>query len=212
LESGCCRSAVAAWQMCPHDTDLAAASSSNWAHGAGCVSAVVPGTVLTNLLRNGTFAGITDPYIDMDLAKIPDVAETGKPFYTRVYRTDLSPQIAASGCCRAGGAGGRLWLHLRGTSYFATVFVNGKAVSPVQSPNQTRLAGMYHRWSFDLDHVAHAAVAVRVEPPEFCGRRDCANKTCAKCSCGQGGDHEIAKNAAMMQFTQVSTQAISCCL
>jgi hypothetical protein len=195
--------------MCPHDTDLAAASLSSWAAGhPGCISATVPGTVLANMLRNGTFEGITDPYIDMDLGKIPDVNTTGKAFYTRVYRTVLTPppsqQQAAAGSSAAEleGGSGRLWLHLRGISYFATVFVNGRVVAPVQAPSQTRLAGMYHRWSFDLGRVSSAAVAVKVEPPEFCGRRNCADKPCAKCSCGQGGDHEIAKNAAMMQFTQ----------
>ena len=202
-------SRVTAWEMCPHDTDLAAASLSSWAAGhPGCISATVPGTVLANMLRNGTFEGITDPYIDMDLGKIPDVNTTGKAFYTRVYRTVLTPppsqQQAAAGSSAAEleGGSGRLWLHLRGISYFATVFVNGRVVAPVQAPSQTRLAGMYHRWSFDLGRVSSAAVAVKVEPPEFCGRRNCADKPCAKCSCGQGGDHEIAKNAAMMQFTQ----------
>ena len=201
-----CRNTVTAWEMCPHDTPLDAASTAGWASSAGCINAVVPGTVLANMLRNGTFAGVTDPFIDMDLAKIPDINSTGKPFYTRVYRTEISAAETIGADCRAAsgtGAGkSRLWLHLRGISYFATVFVNGKVATPVQAPNQTRLAGMYHRWSFDLGPVSSAAVAVKVEPPEFCGRRDCKDKACAKCSCGQGGDHEIAKNAAMMQFTQ----------
>lgn len=98
----------------------------------------------------------------------------------------------------------RVWLHLRGVSYFATVSINSVAVSPVQAPATTRLQGMFHRWSFDLgrlpDLAREVVVAVRVEPPEYPGGgcHACDHPPCVPC--GQGGDHQIARNAAMMQF------------
>ena len=150
-----------AWKMCPGDTALPEASRTGFST-SGCVNAVVPGTVLTTMLENGTFADVHDPYWEMDLAKLPDINATGKEYYTRVFRTELAPPDN-------GVDSGRFWLHLRGVSYFATVYVNGKAASPVQAPDKERLAGMYHRWSFDLGRVsAPVAVAVLIEPPEFC--------------------------------------------
>ena len=47
-----------------------------------------------------------------------------------------------------------------------------------------------------------ATVAVLVEPPEFCGRGGADRCKGVHGSCGQGGDHAMAKNAASMQFTQ----------
>eukprot|EP00038_Savillea_parva_P009082 m.181113 g.181113 ORF g.181113 m.181113 type:complete len:1092 (+) comp15169_c0_seq1:273-3548(+) len=105
----------------------------------------------------------------------------------------------------------RLWLHLRGVSYTATVYINGMAQQPVEAPaGTTRLQGMFHRWSFDLGTVAAMGVdsdseyivAIRVEPPTYPGSscRPCAHPPCTPC--GQGGDHQIARNAGMMQMTQ----------
>lgn len=109
------------------------------------------------------------------------------------------------------GADPRVWLHLRGISYYATVYLNGAAITPVQAPTTSRLQGMYHRWSFDLGKLsaltqlqgtAAPTMSVRVEPPEYVGAGCHACKDPPCLPCGQGGDHQIAKNAAMMQFTQ----------
>ena len=56
---------------------------------------------------------------------------------------------------------------------------------------------MFHRWVYPLKLGVSAAendaiaFAVLVKPPDYVG----------KPNCGQGGDHEIAKNAAVMQYT-----------
>jgi hypothetical protein len=190
------------------------------------------------MLANGTyFPGVTDPHYDRDLTKIPDISVTGKDFYTWTYRRDITRDLEALALAHIsqdntdnsndnGNDNGndartafvsssydpRVWLHLRGICYFATVFVNGKAMTPVQSPGVTRLQGMFHRWSFDLGLLpalsrsnsagSSVVVAVRVEPPEFPGAacKPCSDPPCVPC--GQGGDHQIARNAAMMQFTQ----------
>ena len=51
-----------------------------------CISAVVPGTVLTSLLANGTY-NFTDPYFETNLASIPDINTTGPDAYTFFYST-----------------------------------------------------------------------------------------------------------------------------
>ena len=57
--------------------------------------------------------------------------------------------------------------------------------------------GMFHRWVYPLEMGLGAsqndaiAFAILVKPPDYVG----------KPNCGQGGDHEIAKNAAVMQYT-----------
>jgi mannosylglycoprotein endo-beta-mannosidase len=205
------------WQACPGTTPLASASRAGYrADPSECFDALVPGTVLRSMIANGSFfprvRTVDDLYMDDNLKTIPDINSTGKAFFTRVFRVEITEQHLPA---ETEAADGQLWLHFRGVSYFATVFVDGQAVSPVQSPGATRLAGMFHRWSFDLGSVAAlrarrgadssaplASVAVLVEPPEFCGRGGADRCGGVKGSCGQGGDHEIAKNAAMMQFTQ----------
>lgn len=191
-----------------------------------------------------------DVYFDENLRRIPDISVAGKAFYTWTYRKELAPLLlklnldrdrrsaayaaAASVNSDRGGAsarsdradvvdgsdGGRVWLRLRGVSYFATVYVNGVAVSPAESPNTHRLQGMFHRWSFDLGKLSEIAglakseggfaVAVRVEPPEYpgAGCTKCADPPCTPC--GQGGDHQIARNPAMMQFMQGNEARRTC--
>ena len=57
--------------------------------------------------------------------------------------------------------------------------------------------GMFHRWVYPLEMGLSTsqndaiAFAILVKPPDYVG----------KPNCGQGGDHEIAKNAAVMQYT-----------
>jgi len=230
------------WVVCPGTVSLEAASRPTFSHTLthhACYSAVTPTTVLASMLLNGSFfPNVTDPFFDDNLARIPDISTVGKPYYTRVFRREITaqdvsvllskwlPAAAASrlssaaaeyrsiSCCvqvdrhaSSDSSGGRLLLHLRGVNYFASVFVDGKAVSPIQSRiNNTargktagRLAGMYHRWSFDLgdlglgrslvdrrnDRSPLFTVAVLVEPPEFCGRGGPARCKGVKGSCGQ---------------------------
>jgi mannosylglycoprotein endo-beta-mannosidase len=45
----------------------------------GWMPAVVPGTVLTNLVQNGVYP---DPYVAQNNDQIPDIFVTGRDFYT----------------------------------------------------------------------------------------------------------------------------------
>ena len=57
------------WTMCPAAVDPAVASTAQFARSqnaaaASCIAAVVPGTVLTSLLANGSYFPFADPYYD----------------------------------------------------------------------------------------------------------------------------------------------------
>eukprot|EP00041_Stephanoeca_diplocostata_P002316 m.25464 g.25464 ORF g.25464 m.25464 type:complete len:1144 (+) comp13183_c0_seq5:141-3572(+) len=94
------------------------------------------------------------------------------------------------------------WLTLRGVSYRAQVFSDGHHLFPVEAIDQATdhdAVGMNHRWTYNLEWklgnshvgVTHHGIAVVVHPPDFPG--DASQG-------GQGGDHQIARNAAMMQY------------
>eukprot|EP00051_Salpingoeca_urceolata_P015589 m.202923 g.202923 ORF g.202923 m.202923 type:complete len:1050 (-) comp18444_c0_seq3:44-3193(-) len=163
---------------------------------AECMEAVVPGTIMTSLLANGTFPGIRDPFVDDNLARLPDINTTGKAFYTFIYHTDITPSVLTAASRIASTA----WLELRGVSYRARVFVNGEEVVPEQAtPAIPHAAGMFHRWSYKLGNLQDllkgapvVGVAILVEPPDHPG---------SVAHGGQGGDHSMAKNAAAIQFT-----------
>jgi hypothetical protein len=62
--------------------------------------------------------------------------------------------------------------------------------------------GMFHRYRFELPKGLPQAntLAILVSPPDFYG---CASSSCAVKGqpFGQGGDHEIARNGPMMEYT-----------
>lgn len=83
-----------------------------------CMPAVVPGTVLTSLVANGTFAPITDLFYEDSLRQIPDINDTGAEFYTFVYRTTFQVSHMRASCradLQQPNFPVRLWLNLRGT-------------------------------------------------------------------------------------------------
>jgi len=51
-----------------------------------CIEAIVPGTVLTSSLANGTFAPInlSNVYMDDNISSLPDIASVGPEFFTFV--------------------------------------------------------------------------------------------------------------------------------
>jgi mannosylglycoprotein endo-beta-mannosidase len=152
-----------------------------------CVPAVVPGTVLTALLANGTFAGVTDPWVDDALQRIPDISVTGVDFWTFYWTTSIV--VPAAGCA---GDASTLALILPQLNYRATVLVGGAEVLPVGGGG-ARAAGMFARATYALGAVGAlvgaTSLAVRIAPPDHAGN---ASNTCK--GCGQGGNHQIARD------------------
>jgi hypothetical protein len=151
-----------------------------------CFPAVVPGTALVSMLENNMFPGVTDPYYDEDLKKIPDIYDSGKALYTYYWHASLNISQFAKTTTP-------LLIFVRSLNYRANFFHGGKEVFPEQN-HEEAAAGMFHRWSYPIlrDNADDGMVsfAILVSPPDFVG----------KPNCGQGGDHEIAKNAAIMQY------------
>jgi len=139
--------------------------------------ATVPGTVLTTLLNNKL---VPDPFWGMNNARIKDIYDTGRDYYTYWFVKDFT-QAAATG-------GNQVYLNFRGVNYSCEVYLNGKKVN-----KQTHF-GMFLRHTYNiaglLNKTGKNRLAVLVYPPDPVGN---ANG-------GQGGDGQIAKNVGL-QYT-----------
>jgi hypothetical protein len=84
----------------------------------------------------------------------------------------------------------QLHLSFRGINYRASVYLNGQLLS-----NSSNSSGMFLTREFDItefiNHVDENFIAILVLPPDFVGKPG-----------GQGGDHQIARNGAIMQVEQ----------
>ena len=220
------------WTGCRDSGQSGAAVSSS---GFSCESAgdalplrAVPGTALNNLILNGTFPGIEDPYLDDNLAKLPDlnVSTTRKSAHdandsAAPPLTSTAPPLTRRIVLRAAGnfytlwwrtsfsiagdgkscAGERLWLHLRGINYRARIFLNGE-----QLELPTEVSGMFQRFSFDATKLAKLGgaenvLAILVKPPDVVGWADQPVPGGAHPG-GQGGDHGMAQMGPVMQYTE----------
>ena len=134
--------------------------------------AVVPGTVLTTMLKNGQ---VPDPFFGMNNEKIKDIYDTGRDFYTYWFVNDFQKKKQP---------GEQVWLHLRGVNYSCDVFLNGKKVNP------KRHYGMFLRQTYNVTDLLSAdgknRLAVIVFPVDPVGNPNG----------GQGGDGMIARNVA----------------
>lgn len=140
-------------------------STSNWK------PAVVPGTVLTTMVKNGEQP---DPFFGMNNNAIPDVYTTGPDFYTYWFVKEFTENAAP---------GDITWLHLRGVNYSCDVFLNG------QKLNAKTHVGMFLRQSYNVTRYikkGNNRLAVIVRPSDEPGNPNG----------GQGGDGTIAKNVA----------------
>jgi mannosylglycoprotein endo-beta-mannosidase len=186
----------------------------------------VPGTALVNLVLNGSFPGVVDPYLDTNLAMFPDVSgvcpwiatksghcpwkgndtAAGRSFYTFWWRTEFTVE-------EGGASGEHFWLHLRGINYRVSVFLNGVELS-AESPMPTsgdpeqrtvEVAAMYHRFVFDASTALKSGagtknvLAILVKPPDAVGTSDQPGFLLGG---GQGGDHGMAQNGAVMQYAE----------
>lgn len=146
------------------------------------IEAVVPGTVLTTLLKNGLpghFSPGFDPYFGKNSRSIPDISEQGyADFYTYWFYTKFETPAVADG--------GRVWLYLRGINYSADIYLNGVQLKSADNifldeprPRETELRGMFLRNAFDVTELVNqrdgaasgetqnalSALAILVNPP-----------------------------------------------
>lgn len=174
---------------------------------SACLRMKVPGTILTGLLSNNTFAGLgvandDSLWFESNLNLLPDIANVGKKYYTYWYRTTLPPNPP-----NCPSQSSRRRLALDGINYRARVVVNGDIVA-----DTTDVAGMFKRHHLPLvpqqkqysgtnksatatearASATYASVlAILVLPLDFPG---------SGLHGGQGGDHQIARNAASSQY------------
>ena len=124
----------------------------------GWTEAIVPATVLTNLVEQNVYP---EPYYGQTnkLANnhIPDLAKVGREFYTYWFRTEFIVPDKFKGK--------RIWLEPMGINYRAEVWVNGYMIG--------QMAGMFNSQPFDItDRVKPgqmAALAIRVYPIDVPG-------------------------------------------
>lgn len=143
----------------------------------GWQKAIVPGTVLSSLVANGT---MPDPFWGMNNEEIPDIYDTGRDFYTYWFATDFEEEKPRDGQ--------QVWLTFRGINYSCDIYINGSKV------NSEPFKGMYLRKKFNitalLSQNGNNRLAVVVYPPDVVGNPNG----------GQGGDGQIAKNVGL-QYT-----------
>ena len=134
----------------------------------GWMPAVVPGTVLTNQLKNKQ---IPDPFYGMNNERIPDIAKVGRAYYTYWFVTDFKEQPAKDEL---------VWLQFRGVNYSYIAYLNGHRLNDVPS------SGMFLRTQYNitpwLAPDGRNRLAVIVYPPDSVGTPNG----------GQGGDGLIA--------------------
>ena len=157
--------------------------------GAQCYPAKsFPSTVLTNLIENNVFPGVTleNVYKDDQLANLPDIAVVGPDFYSYTFTNVVTG--------------------LKCDKSFALRFhgINFRSIVRMGGVKSGETAGMFVVSTFDVPADALVAdngagqglcslsIEVDVSPPDFPG--DASGG-------GQGGDHEIARNGAVTQFS-----------
>jgi mannosylglycoprotein endo-beta-mannosidase len=145
------------------------------------------------MLQSGMFAPINldNVYTDENLSLLPDMAVTGAEYYTYTYKN-----TAEVNCDDVKGTGddddGQWKLRLNGVNYRSVITVGGTELG--------HTVGMFSTHTFDVPSSAFATsgdvcslnLEVLVSPPDQVG--DASQG-------GQGGDHEIARNGPVTQFS-----------
>ncbi|MDB6019537.1 MAG: csxA 3 [Pedosphaera sp.] len=150
--------------------------------------AMVPGTVLNSLVKNGVYP---EPYFGLNNAYeqklIPDLSETGPEFYTYWFRTEFTVPDSFKQK--------QVWLQFDGINYRAEIWLNGKHLGD--------MVGMFRRGIFDVTTVLNFgganALAVLVHPVDKPGGFRQKDKTApATGEKRNGGDGEIGRNTTML--------------
>ncbi|WP_206170492.1 glycoside hydrolase family 2 protein [Flagellimonas maritima] len=179
------------WQMAPDSLvsdngELIAQSDYN---SKDWLSAIVPGTVLTSLVANGS---MPDPYYGLNNKRgkgdIPDIYDKGREYYTYWFRTTFDfPEDKE---------GERTWLGFEGINYIAQVYLNGKKLGNIK--------GMFVTKEFDVTDVMKKekenVLAIRIEPVEHPGTEMSRfNKRTSKMvENANGGNGELGKDVTML--------------
>ena len=159
------------------------------------MNATVPGTVLSNLLQNNSFSSLLsdsqNPFCDEELKKLPDISDIGSDFYTFWYIGETGEHANTVQSTTT-----QTFINIHGINYKGIYAVNGHSGSNSFSP------GMFHRENIDVTNVWREKIpnlfGALIFPPDDVGK---PIKACKPKNCGQGGDHGIAKNGAIMQYT-----------
>jgi hypothetical protein len=179
---------ISAWKM-KKAGDVQYPSESISAPGfseKGWLPAIVPGTVLHSLVYNKIFP---DPYYGTNNrlgdSLIPDIAQTGRDFYTYWFRTDFFIPAAYKGKTN--------WLQIDGINYRAEIWLNGNLV--------TTLSGMFRQDIIDITDFAKPGekngLAVKVYPVDIPGTNK-AKPWRARGENKNGGDGNIGLNTTML--------------
>ena len=147
--------------------------------------AVVPGTVLTTLVKNGV---VPDPHYGLnnklENKLIPDLSEN-REFYTATFRTKVD--VPASYC------GKTVWMRPEGINYRGEIYLNGSLAAVT--------AGMFARTPVDVTKYVKPGesndLVVKVSPVDFPGVPK-QKKWGAPGEWRNGGDGEIGRNVTML--------------
>ncbi len=161
--------------FCKNITDLKQSgeqiTKTNAFDKAEWMPAVVPGTVLTTLIKSKK---VPDPFYGMNNTLIPDIYKTGREHYTYWFYNEFELSSLKKN--------EQVFIHLRGVNYASEIFLNGKKVNP-----KTHY-GMFLRQNYNISHLLNKKgvnrLAVLVLPPDPVGNPNG----------GQGGDGVIARN------------------
>ncbi len=136
----------------------------------GFETATVPGTVLTNLIRQGK---MPDPFYGMNNERIPDIWTAGRDTYTYWFVKEFEEKPVA---------GKESWLLFRGINYYAAIYLNGHRLNPM--PEKSMFLRQEFRIGPWLRPDGKNRLAVLVFPPDHPGNPNG----------GQGGDGRIARD------------------
>ena len=149
------------------------------------MSAVVPGTVLTTLVKNGL---VPDPYWGLnnkiEMRKIPDLAEN-RAFYEAMFRTKVELPV--------GWTNRVVWMRPEGINYRSEIYLNGMLA--------TSTRGMFARNAVDVSAYAKPGEAnelvIKVWPVDHPGSTK-QKPWGAPGEWFNGGDGEIGRDVTML--------------
>ncbi len=176
------------WRMCKAgDTDAPGEKlSTTTFDDSGWLPAIVPGTVLRSLVYNNVYP---EPYYGLnnklESRIIPDVARTGRDFYTYWMRTEFEVPESYKGK--------QIWMHVEGINYRAEIWVNGHLLNT--------MSGMFRDDHINITEFAKFdepnALAVKVYPVDMPGTVK-AKSWGAPGEFKNGGDGNIGLNTTML--------------
>jgi hypothetical protein len=148
--------------------------------------AVVPGTVLNSLVYNKVYP---EPYYGinnkLESRLIPDIADTGRDFYTCWFRTEFEIPLSF--------AGKNIWLQPDGINYRAEVWFNGNLLATI--------SGMFVQTHINITEFARPgeknALAIKVYPVDMPGTTQ-PKRWGAAGEFRNGGNGNIGLNTTML--------------